>query len=157
MKQIEAIKEHLSTTLYTKTARTAIRYWLLGKEVIDADTQLEFRRRTYGKQIADTFEAFLMWYNDADEIQPKAQEVKLDASLFTTSSYKPDEIVVGDYVKVNDMDNPRDEYVEFIAQSGDDRLIGLSDGTWYKDCYITPYAMQGCFRDFLVYQLGKVR
>lgn len=50
----------------------------------------------------------------------------------------------GDYVRVVDLHDPRDEYIEALSVNSDGIVIVcLSDGTWEKVFNIVKYKVQG--------------
>lgn len=161
MKTKEEILEHLAETIYTHKARVAIRYWLIGKGIIDETDEVRYayhswdsvgRKKTEGK----TFEEFKEWVQrssltDMIEKTLKSFEDAIGSwpKMYKnfTDEKKPDEekIKVGDYVKVID-DNPREEYVEFISytdEDDDNPFVGLSDGTWVCESDCHKFKIQG--------------
>lgn len=72
------------------------------------------------------------------------------------SDVKPSIINVGDFVKVIDMENPRSEYVEAIADLNGRRLYCLGDGTWVFDTTICKYQLQGDVRREYIDKLNEV-
>lgn len=161
MKTKEVILEHLAETIYTHKARTAIKYWLIGKGIIDETDEVKYathiwdsvgRKKTEGKtfedfkewvercSLTDMIEETLKYFEDAIGSWPKVYKN-------FTDDERPDEekIKVGDYVQVID-DNPREEYVEFVHytdEDDDNQYLGLSDGTWVcsSDCH--KFKIQG--------------
>lgn len=149
MKSIEEIKEHLSSTCYSKHAKTAIRYWLIGKGVINESTEILFKNRE-GNEERDTFEDFVQWFifRPFSEI---IDELKKYREIFAK------QIHPGDYVKVLDLDNPRDEYVEYVFPSLSETTYLLSDGTWVRgDFKLAKYEAQGERRQELIDELNRV-
>lgn len=66
-------------------------------------------------------------------------------------------IEIGDLVKVLDIDNPRDEYVEAITDYEDCKLFCLSDGTWIVGEHnLVKYKVQGDERRRIQEELNKV-
>lgn len=166
MKTKEEILEHLAETVYTHKARTAIRYWLIGKGIIDETDELQYayhswdsvgRKKTEGKTFAD-FKDWLHFGSLNDMINDSLKAI-MDAinDLSEVRIDDEEKIEVGDYVKVID-DNPREECVEFVNyadEDDDDPFIGLSDGTWVyaSDCH--KYKIQGEERITLKTKLGE--
>lgn len=150
MKSIEEIKEHLASTCYSKHAKTAIRYWLFGKGVIKESTEILFKNRE-GNEGRDTFEDFVRWFNARPMSEIIDEVAKALEGLF------PEKIHIGDYVKVLDLDNPRDEYVEYVFPSLSETTYLLSDGTWVRgDFKLAKYEAQGERRQELIDELNRV-
>lgn len=150
MKSIEEIKEHLASTCYSKHAKTAIRYWLIGKGVINESTEILFKNRE-GNEERDTFEDFVRWFN----ARPMSEII--DEVAKALEGLSPEKIHIGDYVKVLDLDNPRDEYVEYVFPSLSETTYLLSDGTWVRgDFKLAKYEAQGERRQELIDELNRV-
>lgn len=149
MKSIEEIKEHLASTCYGKHAKTAIRYWLIGKGVINESTEILFKNRE-GNEERDTFEDFVRWF-----ISRPFSEIIDELKKYREVSAK--KIHIGNYVKVLDLDNPRDEYVEYVFPSLSETIYLLSDGTWVRgDFKLAKYEAQGERRQELIDELNRV-
>lgn len=147
MKNLDEIKKHLSTTSYAYRARIAIRYWLLGKDLITSDTEIEFKRTQFSNgsslERGNNFDDFLKWYNTIEF--GGTIESNINISL-----------AVGDYVKVYDDENPRDEFVDAITIVDDNIVVLLSDGTWVPWNSVGRYKVQGAERAALISKLTEV-
>lgn len=151
MKTIEEIKEHLASTCYSKHAKTAIRYWLIGKGVINESTEILFKNRE-GNEERDTFADFMTWFN----ARPFSAII-IDKLAKVCEEVSAKQIHIGDYVKVLDLDNPRDEYVEYVFPSLSETTYLLSDGTWVRgDFKLAKYEAQGERRQELIDELNRV-
>lgn len=161
MKTLEQISRHLANTVYTHRSRAAIRYWLLGKDIITEDTKIRFKDHDWnnGTCITDgkLFADFVDWYEsfvymseeNARKIESKLEEL---AHIFS-----PGTIQIGDFVKISDPDNLRTEYVEAIGKDENNKdIYALSDGTWCYGHNISRYKVQGREREALIDKLSKV-
>lgn len=165
MKDLSEIRAHVAETIYSHRARTAIRYWLLGKSAIKDSDIIVFKDHSWknGEQIteAKTFEDFVAWYNNiwvaAGDCFIRSIYTPIcgvGTQNVTISLY---DIKIGDYVKVIDLDNPRSEYIDAVINVGDKLVVCLSDGTWVTSSSVVPYKVQGEERRALIDKLNEVR
>lgn len=167
---IQDIQEHLSNTFYTHKARNVIRYFLLGKGLIEETSEVKFKDHEwdesgYLKSEGKDFLHFYKWFWDNYSITDVIEEMAHSVDRCLKENSRPvieyGDISVNDLVKVIDPSDPtltHDEMVEGIATTDESgqNLYCLSDGTWTTRTYLVKYAVQGEERCKLIDKLNEV-